>query len=82
MRLDPKGSSNLTGAATLSSEASEDFVVALRDVVKDYGSREALRGIDLDIPRGCCFGIFGPNGEERGGHGGARWLYSSFKACD
>ncbi|MBN9605937.1 MAG: ABC transporter ATP-binding protein [Actinomycetales bacterium] len=33
--------------------------VALR---KHYGRRPALRGIDLDIPRGSVFGVIGPNG--------------------
>ncbi len=46
------------GAATPAREA----VVVLRGLTKDFGGRPAVRGIDLDIPRGGCFGFLGPNG--------------------
>src|SRR6202046_1950997 len=42
--------------------------VEIRDLVKVYkgsgrgASKEALRGINLDIPRGSIFGLLGPNG--------------------
>lgn len=36
--------------------------VSTRGLTKDYGSTHALRGIDLDIPRGLVFGVIGPNG--------------------
>jgi len=39
----------------------ENIVVA-RTLSKSFGEYEAVRGIDLDIPRGGCFGILGPNG--------------------
>ncbi|MEC8888797.1 MAG: ATP-binding cassette domain-containing protein, partial [Pseudomonadota bacterium] len=29
---------------------------------KVYGDLEAVSGLDLDIPRGNCFGLLGPNG--------------------
>lgn len=29
---------------------------------KHYAAKEALKGIDLNIPRGCIFGLLGPNG--------------------
>lgn len=29
---------------------------------KHYGDRHALRAVDLEIPRGCCFGLLGTNG--------------------
>ncbi len=37
-------------------------MIRLRSVVKRYGKFLAVRGIDLDIPRGELFGFLGPNG--------------------
>jgi len=37
-------------------------VVTARGLVKRYGTFEAVRGIDLDVPAGRCFGFLGPNG--------------------
>jgi lipooligosaccharide transport system ATP-binding protein len=37
-------------------------VVEIEDLVKRYDSREVVRGIDLSVPAGCCFGVLGPNG--------------------
>ncbi|MBI5488323.1 MAG: ABC transporter ATP-binding protein [Deltaproteobacteria bacterium] len=34
----------------------------LRGVCKRFGPREALRGIDLDVPAGTAIGLVGPNG--------------------
>jgi len=42
--------------------ASGTAAVTTRGLVKRYGSRTALNGIDLDIPRGSVFGMIGPNG--------------------
>jgi lipooligosaccharide transport system ATP-binding protein len=44
--------------------ASAEFepIVALRGVTKRYGSRIAVDALDLEIPRGGCFGLLGPNG--------------------
>jgi lipooligosaccharide transport system ATP-binding protein len=36
--------------------------VALRGVIKRFGSLVAVNGLDLDIPAGVCFGLLGPNG--------------------
>jgi lipooligosaccharide transport system ATP-binding protein len=36
--------------------------VALRGVVKRFGSHTAIDHLDLEIPRGVCFGLLGPNG--------------------
>lgn len=36
--------------------------VRVRGLRKRFGYRETLRGVDLEIPRGGCFGLFGPNG--------------------
>ncbi len=37
-------------------------VVAIRGLCKRFGEREVLRGLDLTVPRGVCFGVLGPNG--------------------
>ena len=41
---------------------STETMVCLKDVMKHFGTITALRGIDLELKRGCCLGIFGPNG--------------------
>jgi len=40
----------------------EPPVVACRGLRKRYRDRYAVDGIDLDVPRGICFGLLGPNG--------------------
>ncbi|MCR4301882.1 MAG: ATP-binding cassette domain-containing protein [Sulfuricaulis sp.] len=37
-------------------------VVQIEGLVKRYDGREVVRGIDLSVPAGCCFGVLGPNG--------------------
>jgi ABC-2 type transport system ATP-binding protein len=37
-------------------------VIRVRGLVKRYGDVEAVRGIDLDVPRGQLVGLVGPNG--------------------
>jgi len=36
--------------------------ISITDLKKKYGSFEALKGINLDIPEGSFFGLLGPNG--------------------
>jgi lipooligosaccharide transport system ATP-binding protein len=36
--------------------------IALKGVVKRYGSIVAVSGLDLEVPPGVCFGLLGPNG--------------------
>jgi lipooligosaccharide transport system ATP-binding protein len=38
------------------------MIIEARGVVKRFGDRVAVDGIDLDVPRGACFGLLGPNG--------------------
>ncbi len=33
-----------------------------QDLVKKYGEKTAVAGIDLEVPAGICFGLLGPNG--------------------
>jgi ABC-2 type transport system ATP-binding protein len=42
--------------------AQSEPVVTVRGLVKRYGRREAVRGIDLDVHRGEIFAFLGPNG--------------------
>jgi len=37
-------------------------VVDIRGLTKRFGEREVLRGLDLVVPAGVCFGLLGPNG--------------------
>jgi ABC-2 type transport system ATP-binding protein len=36
--------------------------ILVRDLKKSYGSKAAVNGVDLEVPRGCFFGFLGPNG--------------------
>ncbi|HEY1338286.1 MAG TPA: ABC transporter ATP-binding protein [Bryobacteraceae bacterium] len=36
--------------------------ILVRDLRKSYGSKAAVDGVDLDVPRGSFFGFLGPNG--------------------
>ena len=36
--------------------------MSLRGLTKRFGHVTAVRGLDLDVPRGCFFGLVGPNG--------------------
>ncbi|MFC1954644.1 heme ABC exporter ATP-binding protein CcmA [Chloroflexota bacterium] len=42
--------------------ASQDYAVEVRGLVKSFGNKPTLRGIDLDIKQGEPVVIFGPNG--------------------
>jgi ABC-2 type transport system ATP-binding protein len=46
--------------------AGQPPAIAVRGLLKVYGrgerAKQALKGIDLDIPRGSFFGLLGPNG--------------------
>jgi lipooligosaccharide transport system ATP-binding protein len=37
-------------------------VVDIRGLTKRFGERTVLRGLDLQVPPGVCFGVLGPNG--------------------
>ena len=42
--------------------AATNPAIEVRALAKQYGESRALAGIDLDVPRGICFGLLGPNG--------------------
>ena len=42
--------------------ASAGPAVEARELVKNYGDRAAVAGIDFDVQPGICFGFLGPNG--------------------
>jgi ABC-2 type transport system ATP-binding protein len=39
-----------------------DAAIAVHDLRKVYGTKAAVDGLDLEVPRGCFFGFLGPNG--------------------
>lgn len=41
---------------------SEAASVFARDLTKSYGAKQAVRGIDLEVPPGMLYGFLGPNG--------------------
>jgi ABC-2 type transport system ATP-binding protein len=41
---------------------SGELALATRDLRKSYGSRLALAGLDLSVPKGVVYGFLGPNG--------------------
>jgi NitT/TauT family transport system ATP-binding protein len=47
---------------SLSASVTHDSVVSVRNIGKFYGTTEALRGIDLDFPRGKLTSLLGPSG--------------------
>lgn len=39
-----------------------DFILECKDLMKNYGNKDALKGIDLQVKRGRIVGLLGPNG--------------------
>jgi ABC-2 type transport system ATP-binding protein len=42
--------------------SSSDPIITAEGVTKDFGEVHALKGVDLQVPRGTVFGLLGPNG--------------------
>jgi ABC-2 type transport system ATP-binding protein len=42
--------------------SSASPAIETRGLVKRFGTRAAIDGVDLHVPRGCAFGFLGPNG--------------------
>jgi ABC-2 type transport system ATP-binding protein len=41
---------------------SSDFILETRGLIKSFDDVQAVRGVDLQIRQGICFGLLGPNG--------------------
>ncbi|WP_425228462.1 ABC transporter ATP-binding protein [Sphingomonas sp.] len=41
---------------------SSDWAVTATGLVKRFGDREVVQGVDLQVPRGSIYGVLGPNG--------------------
>ncbi len=41
---------------------NNDLAVSASGLIKRYGDREVVRGVDLQVPRGMIYGVLGPNG--------------------
>src|SRR5262249_36575087 len=41
---------------------NENLVIEVDGLVRRYGRREAVNGLNLTVPRGQCYGFFGRNG--------------------
>ncbi len=46
----------------MTGEAQPNPAVVARGLRKSYGPREAVKGVDFEVPTGVCFGFLGPNG--------------------
>jgi lipooligosaccharide transport system ATP-binding protein len=60
--MQPKILANTAAEAVAQAPAAGKPVVVARGLMKYFGSQPAVRGIDLTIRRGGCFGFLGPNG--------------------
>jgi len=52
----------VTTAVPATRTASDGLAVFTQGLVKRYGSRAAVAGLDLHVPRGMVYGFLGPNG--------------------
>jgi lipooligosaccharide transport system ATP-binding protein len=52
----------MTSTQSASAIAQSGSAISLRGVVKRFGPITAVDGLDLEVPRGVCFGLLGPNG--------------------
>jgi ABC-2 type transport system ATP-binding protein len=44
------------------ASTATNAAIEVRSLAKHYRETRALAGVDLDVPRGICFGLLGPNG--------------------
>ena len=52
----------LVSHTTLHASPGDASVIRARGLRKQYGEFHAVKGIDLDVRPGECFGLLGPNG--------------------
>ncbi|SPF69292.1 adenosinetriphosphatase [Propionibacterium ruminifibrarum] len=55
-------SQTVPGGAPVPAAANPRAALSIRGLVKFFGGRCAVAGIDLDVPAGSLFGLVGPNG--------------------
>lgn len=60
--MNPDVTTDTVVGLNLTATLSPAPLVEFRDVVKQYGTRTVLHGIDLDIARGAVTAVVGPNG--------------------
>ena len=48
--------------SSVTEPPNSQFALRTRGLVKRYGARPALQGLDLIVPRGVVYGFLGPNG--------------------
>lgn len=59
---EPREAANVDGSGHANPVRSSDLVIETHALVKRFGRRSAVDGIDLAVPRGSVFGFLGPNG--------------------
>lgn len=57
-----RGTSEEGGDQAQAGTDVKDAALAVRGLVKRYGSTEAVKGVDLTVERGQVYGLLGPNG--------------------
>jgi ABC-type glutathione transport system ATPase component len=58
-----KGITDMSNHAVLPSQSeAQSPAVQTQALGKRFGTRAALEGVDLEVPRGAAFGFLGPNG--------------------
>ena len=41
---------------------SNDFIIETKNLCKNFGSKQILKNVSLNIPKGCIYALLGPNG--------------------
>jgi ABC-2 type transport system ATP-binding protein len=52
----------MTVPAQRTPESAQDPAMSLRGLVKQFDTKLAVAGVDLDVPTGSFYGLLGPNG--------------------
>ncbi len=53
---------SLLSASMLTPHPCSDLAIEAHQLVKSYGDKRAIDGIDLSVRRGSIYGVLGPNG--------------------
>ena len=52
----------LQGAETVDSDTRREFAIETQGLSKSFGDTEALKSLNLKVPKNSIFGFLGPNG--------------------